>query len=229
MTVDIRPTRCSRRRNPLPDGVSWSRRAVAGAGLEFGRFRVLLRRRQLLADGVPVELGTRAFDLLLVLLEADGSLVTKEELMSRVWLGIAVSEENLKFQVSALRKALGADRDVIHTEFGRGYRFIGILRSDAAGDPRGRPMRSSARPGCFSTQSCRQLLWSVSVRQEVSDFSSQAPRVAHAPAMRPDFPNLSSLSAKMSQAPVPELTDAAGRSEPPATDRSALSCNGEET
>ena len=55
--------------------------AVADAMLEFGRFRVLLRQRQLVADGVPIELGTRALDLLLVLLEADGSLITKEELM----------------------------------------------------------------------------------------------------------------------------------------------------
>jgi DNA-binding winged helix-turn-helix (wHTH) protein len=79
----------------------------------------LSRRRQLLADGVPVDLGTRAFDLLLALLEADDSLVVKEELMSRLWPGIVVSEENIKLQVSVLRKALGADRDVIHTEFGR--------------------------------------------------------------------------------------------------------------
>src|SRR5690348_9824896 len=105
MTVNIPPTRCSRRRNPLPDVVSWSRRAVAGAGLEFGRFRVLLRRRQLLADGVPVELGTSAFDLLLVLLRARGSLVTKEELVSRVWPDVVVSAENLKVHVSVLRKA----------------------------------------------------------------------------------------------------------------------------
>jgi len=97
--------------------------------LEFGRFRVLLRRRQLVADGVPIELGTRAFDLLLVLLEADGSLVTKEELISRVWPGIVVAEENLKVQISALRKALGEDRDLIRTEFGRGYRFTGAVRS----------------------------------------------------------------------------------------------------
>jgi DNA-binding response OmpR family regulator len=110
MTVNIRPTHCSRRRNPLPDGVSWSHRAEAGAGLEFGRFRVLLRRRQLLADGVPVELGTRAFDLLLVLLKARGALVSKEELLSRVWPDVVVSEENVKAQVAALRKALGADR-----------------------------------------------------------------------------------------------------------------------
>jgi DNA-binding winged helix-turn-helix (wHTH) protein len=133
MTMNIRPTPSPRRRNALPDGVSWSRRATAAtADLEFGRFRVLLRRRQLLADGGPVELGTRAFDLLLVLLDADGSLVTKEELLSRVWPGVVVSEENLKLQVSALRKALGADRDLIRTEFGRGYRFIGVLRMNGA-------------------------------------------------------------------------------------------------
>jgi len=101
----------------------------ADAGLGFGRFRVLLRQRQLVADGVPIELGTRAFDLLLVLLDADGSLVTKDELVSRVWPGIVVAEENLKVQIAALRKALGEDRDLIRTEFGRGYRFTAAVRS----------------------------------------------------------------------------------------------------
>src|ERR1700730_13085487 len=106
--------------------------AAADAVLEFGRFRVLLRQRQLVADGVPIELGTRAFDLLLVLLEADGSLVTKDELLSCVWPGIVVAEENLKVQISALRKALGEDRDFIRTEFGRGYRFPATVRSIVA-------------------------------------------------------------------------------------------------
>jgi DNA-binding winged helix-turn-helix (wHTH) protein len=81
---------------------------------------------------VPIELGTRALDLLLVLLEADGSLVTKDELMSCVWPGITVAEENLKVQISALRKALGQDRDFIRTEPGRGYRFTAAVRSIAA-------------------------------------------------------------------------------------------------
>jgi len=99
------------------------------ATLEFGRFRLLLRQRQLLADGVPIELGTRAFELLLALLEADGSLITKDELMSRVWPGIVVAEENLKVQIFALRKALGEDRDFIRTDCGRGYRFIAAVRS----------------------------------------------------------------------------------------------------
>ena len=113
--------------------------------LAFGRFRVLLRQRQLVADGVPIELGTRAFDLLLVLLEADGSLVTKDELLSRAWPGIVVAEENLKVQISALRKALGEDRDFIRTEFGRGYRFTGAVRSTVAWGACQRPTRRGHR------------------------------------------------------------------------------------
>jgi DNA-binding winged helix-turn-helix (wHTH) protein len=133
---------------PIPHGANQSISAGADAALEFGRFRVLLRRRQLLADGDPVKLGTRAFDLLLVLLEADGLLVTKEELLSRVWSGIAVSEENLKVHISALRKALRAERGVIHTpEFGRGYRFTGVLRSSVAANA----CRCSMRAGMRST------------------------------------------------------------------------------
>jgi DNA-binding winged helix-turn-helix (wHTH) protein len=144
-----------RRKNPPPQGGNPSRRATAVEALEFSRFRVLLRRRQLLADGVPVELGTRAFNLLVILLEADGTLVTKEELMSRVWPSVTVSEENLKFQVHALRKALGADRDLILTEFGRGYRFTGVLRTNIVLEPC-QPMRSKQRSGpIFFLPSCR--------------------------------------------------------------------------
>src|SRR6202043_2194778 len=145
------------RENPLPHGRDGSSPATADAALAFGRFPVLFRQRQLLADAVPVELGTRAFDLLLVLLEADGSLVTKDELLSRVWPGIVVSEENLKVQVSALRKAFGEDRDFIRTEFGRGYRFTAEVRSTIARDACRPPTRSGHR----STQSSarRWILW----------------------------------------------------------------------
>jgi DNA-binding winged helix-turn-helix (wHTH) protein len=144
---------------PLQHDPDRSSSATADAALEFGSFRVLLRRRQLLANGVPVVLGTRAFDLLLVLLEADGLLVTKEELLSRVWPGIVVSEENLKVQVSALRKALGAERDVIRTEFGRGYRFSGMLRWSGAAHARQSPMRPKLRPGrTLIPQNWRQSL-----------------------------------------------------------------------
>jgi DNA-binding winged helix-turn-helix (wHTH) protein len=100
--------------------------------LAFGRFRVLRRQRLLLADGVPVELGTRAFDILMVLLEADGALVTHNEMQSRVWPGIVVARDNLKVQISALRKALGEDRELIRTENGRGYRFTAAVRVTVA-------------------------------------------------------------------------------------------------
>jgi DNA-binding winged helix-turn-helix (wHTH) protein len=127
---------------PAFDGAN---RSAADASLEFGRFRVLLRQRQLLADGVPIELGTRAFELLLALLEANGSLVSKEQLLTRVWPGIAVAGDTVKVHVCALRKALGEDRDYIRTEFGRGYRFIAAVRSTVPWGSHQCPMRQLHR------------------------------------------------------------------------------------
>jgi len=128
MTTSAYPEPAPWRETPIPHHATWWSSVTAEAAIEFGRFRVLLRWWQLLADGIPVELSTRAFDLLLVLLEADGSLVTKNELLRRVWPRIGVAEENLKVQMCALRKALGEDRDFIRTEFGRGYRFAATVR-----------------------------------------------------------------------------------------------------
>jgi DNA-binding winged helix-turn-helix (wHTH) protein len=125
-------------------------RAAASTALEFGRFRVLLRQRQLVADGAPIELGTRAFDILLVLLEAAGSLVTKDELLRRVWPDVVVVEGSVKVQICALRKALGEDQDFIRTEFGRGYRFTAAVRSTVACGACQCPTRRRRR----STQSC---------------------------------------------------------------------------
>src|SRR5215472_14579117 len=140
-------------------------RATAEAPLEFGRFRVLLRQRLLLADGVPIELGARAFELLLALLEANGSLVGKEQLLARVWPGIVVAEDNLKAQVFKLRGALGEDHDLIRTEFGRGYRFTAAVRSTAPWGSYQCPMRrwSLAARGFFSQRITRQPSrgWSV--------------------------------------------------------------------
>jgi DNA-binding winged helix-turn-helix (wHTH) protein len=57
----------------------------APGAVEFGRFRLLPHRRELHADGVALELGSRAFDILMVLIQARGGLVTKDEFLSRVW------------------------------------------------------------------------------------------------------------------------------------------------
>ncbi|TMJ87092.1 MAG: hypothetical protein E6G76_13540 [Alphaproteobacteria bacterium] len=56
----------------------------------FGPFRLLVARRELLAHGVPVTLGQRAFEILLTLVRRHGQLVTKDELMAEVWPGVVV-------------------------------------------------------------------------------------------------------------------------------------------
>ena len=86
------------------------------------------RRRELLVDGQPAKLGGRAFDVLMALIEARGTVVTKNVLMAQVWPDRVVEENNLQIQVSALRAALGADRDLIRTVSGRGYQFSGNIQ-----------------------------------------------------------------------------------------------------
>jgi predicted ATPase/DNA-binding winged helix-turn-helix (wHTH) protein len=106
----------------------------AEAGFVFGKYRLFPRRRRLFAGEEPVELGSRAFEILVTLVEADGRLVGKEELRKRVWPGAVVEDHNIDVQISALRKALGDDRNFIRTEAGRGYRFVAEIRR-AAGKP----------------------------------------------------------------------------------------------
>src|SRR5215470_18632106 len=97
--------------------------------VEFGRFKVDSHRREFLVDGRPVELGGRAFDTLFALLEKPGTILGKDELMSRVWPDRVVEENNLEVQIWTLRKILGADRDLIRTVVGRGYQFTGDIRA----------------------------------------------------------------------------------------------------
>ena len=74
--------------------------------LEFDRFQIIADRRELLAGGRVVELGAREFDLLLVLVEARGSVVSKDELIMRVWPGRVVEEGNLQTAIWALSARL---------------------------------------------------------------------------------------------------------------------------
>jgi non-specific serine/threonine protein kinase len=92
---------------------------------EFDGWEVDLARRELRARGEPVPLGGRAFAIFSVLVESAGELVTKDELMARVWPGTIVEENTLEVHISAVRKALGSDRGAVKTSFGRGYRLVG--------------------------------------------------------------------------------------------------------
>lgn len=97
---------------------------------QFGPFRVSKRKRQLETDSGPVPIGARAFDLLIVLLDREGQLLSKQELLDLVWAGQAVEEGNLHVQVAALRRALGVHQGLIQNVPGRGYRFAGRLVDD---------------------------------------------------------------------------------------------------
>ena len=105
------------------------------AVLEFGRFKVVPHRRAFFVEDKPITLGGRAFDTLLALIDAGGSVIDKDALMRRVWRDRIVEENNLQAQISALRKALGADRDLICTVAGRGYQFTGQTRVTADRPP----------------------------------------------------------------------------------------------
>ena len=98
---------------------------------EFGRFLLEPARRLLLEGGVPVAIGSRVFDLLVALVEGRSRVLSKAELVARVWGG-QVEESSLTVAASALRKALrdgtGGQR-FIETVPGRGYRFVGAVRA----------------------------------------------------------------------------------------------------
>lgn len=99
----------------------------------FGRFVLEPAERRLRADGAPVMLGARAFDLLVVLVDNAGRLVSKNDLIARVWPGLVVEENNLQVQVSALRKLLGPS--ALATIPGRGYRFeLAVESTQGASD-----------------------------------------------------------------------------------------------
>ena len=92
--------------------------------LRFRQFLLLPSERALLFEGCPVEIGSRAFDLLTLLVRSRGKLVTKNDIVKYVWPSTLVEESNLRFQVATLRRALGNDRDMIKTIPGRGYLFV---------------------------------------------------------------------------------------------------------
>ncbi len=109
------------------------------AACRFGRFALDPAQRRLLADGQPVALGARAFDLLVALVARAGQLVSKHELLEVVWPGLVVEENNLQVQVSSLRKLLGSS--ALATIPGRGYRFELPVEVEAAAarDAKGAP------------------------------------------------------------------------------------------
>lgn len=102
-------------------------KTIASGKFRFGNFELDTASRMLTRDGTPVDLNTRAFDLLCALVSNAGNLVTKAELLDLVWPDQFVEENNISVQISSLRKALNDDRkgsSFISTIAGRGYIFV---------------------------------------------------------------------------------------------------------
>jgi TolB-like protein/DNA-binding winged helix-turn-helix (wHTH) protein/Flp pilus assembly protein TadD/rhodanese-related sulfurtransferase len=96
--------------------------------IAFGPFVLDLGSRALLARGEKLALSSRAFDILVFLVTARDRVVGKDEIMTTVWRGVAVEENNLAVQISALRRVLGEHAEgqtMIATVPGQGYRFVG--------------------------------------------------------------------------------------------------------
>src|SRR5882762_8586294 len=114
-----------------------SKRPVSPDLICFGPFRLSVAERVLEKEGVRVRLGSRALDILIALVQRPTEVVTKKELFAKVWPDLVVDEGNLRYHVSALRKALGEGRSggrYVTNVSGRGYCFVAPI-SRAASQP----------------------------------------------------------------------------------------------
>jgi predicted ATPase/DNA-binding winged helix-turn-helix (wHTH) protein len=103
---------------------------------QAGKWEIDLARRELRNGGDPVALGGRAFEIVEVLVQSVGGVVTKNDLMTRVWPDAIVEENTLQVHISAVRKAFGSDRGIVETVSGRGYRLLGswTVREESTSD-----------------------------------------------------------------------------------------------
>jgi predicted ATPase/DNA-binding winged helix-turn-helix (wHTH) protein len=120
---------------------------MTGTIYTLDQWEIDIRQRELRANGVLVPLGDRAFEVLEVLAESAGCVVTKSDLMTRIWPGAIVGENTLQVHVSSVRRALGTDRALLRTSSGRGYLLAGDWALQADRIPRD-PLTQMHRVRC---------------------------------------------------------------------------------
>jgi DNA-binding winged helix-turn-helix (wHTH) protein len=119
------------------------------ACFSFGPFHLIPTQRLLLEAGKPLRLGSRALDILIALVERHGELLSKEELMTRVWPKMFVEPSNLTVHVAAVRRVLGDGRNgnrYLVNVPGRGYRFVApvtVVESEMPALPQLQPIVAS--------------------------------------------------------------------------------------
>jgi DNA-binding winged helix-turn-helix (wHTH) protein len=140
----------------------------------FGPFRLDPSRRILRKHDTVVTLGSRAFDLLVAMVDRHGTVLTPDELMAIAWPGVVVDESNLRVQMANLRRSLGSGRDgprYIANVAGRGYCFVESVRRIDAVD---HPSPSTHEPVGTPTPHAEE------VRQKSGSLSSFPPPLAGA-------------------------------------------------
>ena len=115
---------------------------------DTGLWEVDLAQRELRIRGHAVTIGSRALEIIELLAKSAGRLVTKDELMQRVWPDSLVEDNTIQVHISAIRKALGSDRGMLKTVSGRGYRLLAI--GIFAGEARRQSRKPKFMPGSTS-------------------------------------------------------------------------------
>ena len=121
-----------------PPALQAPRGADMNEVFRFGPFKLVPATRTLRKEGSEVVVGSRAFDILVALVEGEGKVLTRRELMACAWSGLVVEESNVRVQVAHLRRTLGCGQDgarFIASVAGRGYCFVAEVAREQEAQP----------------------------------------------------------------------------------------------
>ncbi|MDN8066515.1 ATP-binding protein [Burkholderia vietnamiensis] len=177
--------------------------------IQIGTLSVDFEQRDIRRHGASLRIGARALDILEVLHRASGSVVSKDDIMDAVWPGLIVEENRLQVHVATLRKALGANRDLIKTVPGRGYLLVASASAAAGpapdvpegGEP-GQGMSAAAAPA-----------GSVALVESAAPDLAALPDASHAvptPPLVGRDAELAQIVAMLARTPVVTLVGAGG-------------------
>jgi len=145
------------------------------AWISFGPFRLLPAARLVERDGAPVRMGGRAMDILICLVDHAGEVVSKRDLVARVWSDVTVDEGSLRFHIMALRKALGdgqaGARYVVNVP-GRGYCLVAPVSRSGQSNGLGEPPSRVPRQGNLPAQPRKIVGRDETVRQIAEELSA---------------------------------------------------------
>ena len=145
--------------------------------IRFGPFCLRPAAHLLLEVDAPIHIGARALELLIILVERAGEVVTKDELFARVWPGLTVEEGNLRTQVALVRKALRDGQSgarYLMTVPGRGYRFVAPISTTETPEP----IRPQAPPTESASGLSTRLTRLIGRADAVSDIVARLSKVA---------------------------------------------------